>query len=86
MIKMAKLVGGENLSLDDVQHVFVNTKRSDYICVDNPPTDPEMSRLDYGEYCQALVEVALYKNPDPFTPFFARIDHFLQRDFMPTIK
>jgi len=87
ILKLAKLIGGgEGLALEDVATVMGNVKRSEYITSDNPPSDPEQSRLDYSEFCQAMVAVGMYKNPDPFTPLFQRLDHFFTRDFLPSNK
>lgn len=87
VLKFGKVMGGgEGLSVDDVQAVFVNVKRSEYLSVDNEASENELSRMDYSEFCQALVTLATYKNPDPFTSLFIRADHFLTRDFAPSNK
>jgi len=87
LLRLAKLIGGgEGVSVEDLYTVISNIKRGDYLTYDNSAAEPETARLDYGEFCQAMVGVALYKNPDPFTPIWQRVDHFLTRDFMPSIK
>jgi hypothetical protein len=63
VIKLAKLLGGgEGVSADDITVLYANVKRAAYVTHDNPPTDPEASRLDYAEFCQAMVAVAMYKS------------------------
>ena len=63
IIKLAKLLGGgEGVSADDITVLYANVKRAAYVTHDNPPTDPEASRLDYAEFCQAMVAVAMYKS------------------------
>lgn len=52
----------DGISSSDVEAVYTNVKRSDYITFDNSPADPEVNRIDYSEFCQALVMVALYRS------------------------
>ncbi len=91
MAKACRLID-KSFSSEDMKAILLNIRKLDLFCMlndnDVPDAPKRRTTLDlmYQEWLEGLVALAVYSNPNPYTPLLETFLGFLMRDFFPVLE